>query len=145
MADSGRANNYNQCTSQDEDMGPKHCSTDGIATYGGHYSVLISNLEKDISPSAIKNFIYKQTAVMPEAYVFPRLLSDPFARGAIVVDCQKKVQIIYEFLGNNNHIVVSSRGRYLPLFNLNYVLTLHLICNLNGILYFTMLIYYTSS
>ncbi|KAL8519802.1 hypothetical protein ACS0TY_010659 [Phlomoides rotata] len=104
-------NNYNQWTSQDEDMGPKHCTTDGLATYDDHYSILLSNLEKDITPSAIKNFIYKQTAILPEAYVFPRLLSDPFARGAIVVDCQKKVQIIYEFLGSPNHLVVSSRGR----------------------------------
>lgn len=112
MADSGRTNNFNQWTSQDDDMGPKHCTTNSVATYDDHYCILISNLEKDITPSAIKNFLYEQTGILPDAYVFPRLLSDPFARGAIVVDCQKKVQKIYEFLCSPNHLVVSSRGRY---------------------------------
>lgn len=113
MADSGRISNSNQWTSQDEDMGPKPCNTDGFATSDGCYFILISNLEKDLSRSSIKNFIYKQTTILPQAFVFPRMLSDPFARGAIMVDCQKKVEIIYEFLDNPNHLVVSSRGRYL--------------------------------
>lgn len=74
--------------------------------------ILICNLENDLTPSSIKDFIYKQTSILPQAFIFPRLLSDPFTRGVIMVDSEKKVQIIYEFLENPNHIVVSLRGRY---------------------------------
>ncbi|KAL8519783.1 hypothetical protein ACS0TY_010645 [Phlomoides rotata] len=100
-AGSGKMCNYNAWPSQDEDLGSS-CYTEFI---------LICNLENDLTPSSIKDFIYKQTSILPQAFVFPRPLSDPFARGAIMVDSQKKVQIIYEFLENPNHIVVSSRGR----------------------------------
>ncbi|KAH6829321.1 hypothetical protein C2S53_011545 [Perilla frutescens var. hirtella] len=109
--DSAKISYYDQWTSHDEDMGPKSCNSDGSATTDGHFFILIDNLEKDLTPSAIENFIYEKTTILPEACVFPRQLSDPFARGAIMVDCQKKAQTIHEFLDNPNHFVVSSRGR----------------------------------
>ncbi|KAG8365743.1 hypothetical protein BUALT_Bualt17G0003600 [Buddleja alternifolia] len=109
--DSEMISNYKQCKSQDEDIGPEPCSIDGLPTAGEHHFILIHNLEKDLTPSSIKKFIYKQTTVLPQAFIFPRVLSDPYARGAIVVDCRKKVQTIYEFLDNPNHLIVSSKGR----------------------------------
>ncbi|KAK4413605.1 hypothetical protein Salat_2773200 [Sesamum alatum] len=109
--DSGSMSNHKQWKNQDEDIGPAPCNFDGLATAEGCHFIPINNLEKDLIPSTIKKFIYKQTGILPQAFVFPRLLSDPFARGAIVVDCRKKFQIINEFLDNPNHLIVSSRGR----------------------------------
>lgn len=109
MADSVKFSNYNQWTSQDEDMGPRSCSASGA---DGQFFIILNNLEKDLTPSSIVDFIYEKTTILPEARVFPRQLSDPFARGAIMVDCQKKAQTIHEFLDNPNHFVVSSSGRY---------------------------------
>lgn len=110
MADSGTISNY-QWTSQDEDMGPKSCSNRGSAI-AGQYFIILNNLEKDLTASSIVDFIYEKTTVLPEARVFPRQLSDPFARGAIMVDCEKKARTIHEFLDNPDHLVVSSSGRY---------------------------------
>ncbi|CAA0839053.1 Unknown protein [Striga hermonthica] len=104
---SWRINNYEQWTSQDEDIGPQ----DGLALAKHRHFILIHNLEKDIIPSSIKKFIYKKTNILSQAFVFPRQSLDPFARGAIVVDCEKKAQIIYDFLDNPNYIIESSRGR----------------------------------
>ncbi|XP_057768231.1 uncharacterized protein LOC130988421 isoform X3 [Salvia miltiorrhiza] len=111
MEDSAKISNYDQCTNQDEDMGPKPCNTNDSATSDGLFFLLIYNLEKDLSPSSIKSFIYEKTTILPEAYVFPSHVSQPFARGAIMVDSQMKVQTIYEYLDNPNHFVVSSSGR----------------------------------
>ncbi|KAL8034874.1 hypothetical protein ABFX02_12G059300 [Erythranthe guttata] len=95
--------------SRDEDIGSEPC--DVLAGAEGQHFILINNLEKDLNPSSIKKFIFEQTTILPQALVFPRLSSDPFARGAIVVDSQKKVQTIYKFLDNPNNLIVSSRGR----------------------------------
>ncbi|KAL6580713.1 hypothetical protein OROMI_006636 [Orobanche minor] len=110
--DSWRISNYEHWTSQDEDIGPHQCNIDGLATGNHEHFILIDNLEKDLTPSSIKKFIYKKTTILPQAFVFSRHLSDPCARGAIVVNCQKKVQIVCDFLANPNHLIVSSRGRY---------------------------------
>ncbi|KAI3467917.1 hypothetical protein Pfo_024580 [Paulownia fortunei] len=100
--DSGRISNYNQWTSQDEDIGPEPCNIDDLAIAEGQHFILINNLEKDLTPSSIKKFIYKQTTILPQAFVFPRLLSDPFARGAIVVDYQKQAMGYYrKSIGGN--------------------------------------------
>ncbi|KAL1563345.1 hypothetical protein AAHA92_05821 [Salvia divinorum] len=111
MKDSAKDSTYNQCTNQDEDMGPKPCITNDLATTDDHFFILINNLEKGLTTSVIKCFIYEKTTILVEAYVFPSQVSDPFARGAIMVDSQMKAQTVYEFLDSPNHFVVSSKGR----------------------------------
>ncbi|GFQ03180.1 hypothetical protein PHJA_002461800 [Phtheirospermum japonicum] len=112
LVETERISNYEQWTSQDEDIGPRRCNIgDGLATGKSQHFILINNLEKDVTPSSISKFIYNKTNIQTQAFVFPRRFSDPFARGAIVVGCPKKVQIVYEFLANPNHLIVSSRGR----------------------------------
>lgn len=104
----------NQWTNQDEDMGPISRISDDSAAAGkhSHFFILINNLEKDLNPLTIKDFIYEKTTIIPEACVFPSRLTDPFARGAIMVDSLKKAQTVEEYLDNANHLIVSSRGRY---------------------------------
>lgn len=112
MADPAKISKYDQCTNQDEDMGPKSGNTKDLVTADGHFFIFINNLEKDLTPSLIKSFIYEKTTILPEVYVFPSQLTDPFARGAIMVDSQTKAQTIHEYLDSPNHFIVSSRGRY---------------------------------
>ncbi|XP_047951608.1 uncharacterized protein LOC125196975 isoform X2 [Salvia hispanica] len=111
MEDSAKDSSYNQCTNQDEDMGPKPCNPNDLATSNDHFFIVINNLEKGLTASVIKSFIYEKTTILAEAYVFPSLVSDPFARGAIMVDSQTKAQTVHEFLDSPKHFVVSSKGR----------------------------------
>lgn len=104
MADLTMISNSNLRTNQDEDFGP--ISTDG------QFFILINNLEKDLTPLMIKNFIHEKTNILAEACVFPSRLTDPFARGAIMVNSLQKAKILHEYLDNPSHLVVSSRGRY---------------------------------
>ena len=117
MEDSAKDSSYNQCTNQDEDMGPKPCNPNDLATSNDHFFIVINNLEKGLTASVIKSFIYEKTTILAEAYVFPSLVSDPFARGAIMVDSQTKAQTVHEFLDSPKHFVVSSKGRYSLGFN----------------------------
>ncbi|KAL3824281.1 hypothetical protein ACJIZ3_020310 [Penstemon smallii] len=107
----GRICNYIHRMNQDDDIGPEPCNIDGSGTDKGQHLILVYNLEKDITPSSIKQFIYVQTDILPQAFVFPSLLHDQFARGAILVDCQQKFQTMYKFLSSPEHLIVSSRGR----------------------------------
>lgn len=77
-----------------------------------YYYIVIENLEKDIFPSTIMNFIHKQTNITAQAYVFPCSSSETYTRGAIVTDCKEKLEKLCAFLDNPDLIMVtSSRGR----------------------------------
>ncbi|XP_058218769.1 uncharacterized protein LOC131329578 isoform X2 [Rhododendron vialii] len=102
----GNSRKCHEANRQDKDLGGSN-----MGETGNHQFILIENLELDLSPSSIMEFIHKQTSISTEAYVFPNLLSESFTRGAIVVECKKKLKKIYDFLNNPDHIVTSSRGR----------------------------------
>ncbi|XP_065873287.1 uncharacterized protein [Euphorbia lathyris] len=72
---------------------------------------VIGNLDKDLHPSAIVEFIHCQTSVSVQAYIFPSFPSETYTKGVIRLDCQKDFQKLYEFLDSPNHIIVSWRGR----------------------------------
>ncbi|KAL6999865.1 hypothetical protein U1Q18_001021 [Sarracenia purpurea var. burkii] len=94
-------------TIQDVDFGWES----SMGETGSHHFIVIENLERNLSPSSIMEFIHKQTSIFVQAYVFPSLSSESYTRGAIVLDCRKKLKKIYEFLNNPDHLVMSSRGR----------------------------------
>ncbi|KAF7140481.1 hypothetical protein RHSIM_Rhsim06G0177900 [Rhododendron simsii] len=102
----GNSRKCHEANRQDKDLGGSNMGETGI-----HQFILIENLELDLSPSSIMEFIHKQTSISAEAYIFPNLSSESFMRGAIVVECKKKLKKIYDFLNNPDHIVTSSRGR----------------------------------
>ncbi|XP_059661271.1 uncharacterized protein LOC132307501 [Cornus florida] len=83
----------------------------GTEETGGQRFILIENLEIDLSPLSIMEFIHKHTSISPLAYVFPSLSSESFARGAIVLDCKKKHKNVYQFLDNHDHVITSTKGR----------------------------------
>ncbi|CAK9167194.1 unnamed protein product [Ilex paraguariensis] len=95
----------------DRDLGGNYIDMNSIKNPRIHYFILIENIEKDLSPSSIMEFIHKQTSVSPLAYVFPSLSMESYTRGAIVLDCKKELCKINEFLNNPDHIILSSRGR----------------------------------
>ncbi|XP_019194060.1 PREDICTED: uncharacterized protein LOC109188036 isoform X2 [Ipomoea nil] len=93
--------NHDANQDQDKDLGGE--------TLNSHF-ILIGNLERTLSPSSIREFIYRHTFISPQAYI---LLSSstPFARAVIVLDCKKQHEKVYRFLDNPDHFVVSMRGR----------------------------------
>ncbi|KAA8524882.1 hypothetical protein F0562_011305 [Nyssa sinensis] len=107
----GRFDKLHERIDQDRDFGGESLDIDGIEEIGGHHFILIENLEKDLSASSMMEFIHKQTSISPQAYIIPCLSSESYTRGAIVLDCKKKLKKIYEFLNNPDHIIMSSRGR----------------------------------
>jgi hypothetical protein len=78
-----------------------------------HCVLLIGNLDKDMYPSAIAEFIQKQISVRAQACVFPSVSSDIYTRGAIILDSEKDLQKVCKLLDSPDHIVMSSRGRYI--------------------------------
>lgn len=77
-----------------------------------HYVVLIDNVDKDMSPSTITEFIHRQTSISVRVFVLPSSTAETFTKGAIVLDSKKNLQKLCEFLDSPNHIIVSRRGRY---------------------------------
>ncbi|KAG6785168.1 hypothetical protein POTOM_010894 [Populus tomentosa] len=79
---------------------------------GGCSSVfLIDNLDKDLSPSTIVEFIHSRTSLSVQACVFPSLSSEMYTQGAIVLNCRKNLEKLSKFLDCQNHIIMSKRGR----------------------------------
>ncbi|XP_024965369.1 uncharacterized protein LOC112505687 isoform X2 [Cynara cardunculus var. scolymus] len=100
----GRGGFYPPLSDHDRDLG-------GVKETGCHHYIILENLEKDLSPSSMMEFLHVQTSITPQAFLFPSLSAETYARGAVVVDSRPKLKRIYEFLSNPNHFIVSSSGR----------------------------------
>ncbi|GAV68456.1 hypothetical protein CFOL_v3_11959, partial [Cephalotus follicularis] len=101
QAASRRISNLTDRIKQDEDVG-------GV---NRHYIVLIDNLEKELSSSTIVEFVRREISIASEACVFPSLSTESYTRGAILLKSEKDSQLLYGFLDNPNHIIVSSNGK----------------------------------
>ncbi|KAL5861687.1 hypothetical protein ACOSQ4_002983 [Xanthoceras sorbifolium] len=97
----GRISNLSNRNRQDEDVG-------GV---GNYYTILLENVEKELSPSTIIEFIHQQTSITVQAYVIPSLPSECCTRGVIVLGFQKDLEDLLDFLNYPDHFIVSSRGR----------------------------------
>ncbi|XP_057954191.1 uncharacterized protein LOC131148496 [Malania oleifera] len=82
-----------------------------IQETSNHYVILIENLETDLSPSTIVEFMNKWISISPQAYIFPSFSSDSFTKGIIVLDSREELETICSFINNPSHIIASSRGR----------------------------------
>ncbi|OVA19762.1 Indole-3-glycerol phosphate synthase [Macleaya cordata] len=96
---------------QDIDMGGKPITAENLREKDNCHFILIDNLEKDLAPRTIVNFIHKHVSIKSQAYVFPSLLSETYTRGIIVVDSKEKLQKLSDFLRNPAHLIMSSSGR----------------------------------
>ncbi|XVE72572.1 hypothetical protein DITRI_Ditri11bG0049100 [Diplodiscus trichospermus] len=91
-----------------------HCENTQDTDVGGDknlFTILVQNLEKELSPSTVSEFIHKQTSVSSQVYIFPSLPWEPYTNGVIVVDCKKDLEQLLGFLQNPNHFIVSLNGR----------------------------------
>lgn len=95
----------------DKDLGGEDMIHQPNASTGGHHIILITNLENNLSPSIIEQFIHKHTSILPEVLVFPSQSSVPYASGAICLDSETKLEKIFKFLLNSEHMIISARGR----------------------------------
>lgn len=74
--------------------------------------IIIDNLEKGLSPSAIMEFIHQQLSISCQAFVSPSKLLEIYARGGILLHSKGNFDKLLAFLENPDHIIVSSGGRY---------------------------------
>lgn len=95
----------------DEDLGRDFIHMNEFAETSIQHFLVIDNMEKDLSASTISEFIYKQTSVSSQAYVFPSRSAELFARGAIVSECKMEIEKIYHSLNNSDQLIVSAKGR----------------------------------
>ncbi|XP_039005743.1 uncharacterized protein LOC120133163 isoform X2 [Hibiscus syriacus] len=76
------------------------------------YLILVQNLEKELSSLTVSKFIYKQTSIATQVYIFPSLPWEPYTNGVIMLDCKRDVEgRLFDFLQNPYNFIVSSNGR----------------------------------
>ncbi|XP_071701520.1 uncharacterized protein [Rutidosis leptorrhynchoides] len=93
-----------ELSDDDRDLG-------GLKDTGCHHYIILENLEKDLCPILMMQFIHEQTSITGQAYIFPNLSVETYARGVIMVDNISNIKRIYEFINNSNHIITSFSGR----------------------------------
>ncbi|GLT73827.1 hypothetical protein SLA2020_456600 [Shorea laevis] len=97
----GRCRNLQDENRQDTDIG-------GVKKY---HAILVQNVEKDLSPTTVLKFIRQQTSLTPQVYILPSLKWESYTKAAIVLDCEKDLEQLYDFLQNPHHIIISSTGK----------------------------------
>ncbi|XP_076935706.1 uncharacterized protein LOC143602510 [Bidens hawaiensis] len=76
-----------------------------------HHYVLLENLDKDLCPLLMMEFIREHTSITAQTCVFPSLFGEIYARGAIMVDSSTKLKRIYDFVNDPSHLITSFSGR----------------------------------
>ncbi|KAE8651356.1 uncharacterized protein LOC101219940 [Cucumis sativus] len=75
------------------------------------YMILLENLDKGFSPVKLAKFLYEETLISPRVHIFPSLTFELYARGAVVMNCRRKLKRLYDFLDSPDHVILSSQGR----------------------------------
>lgn len=91
-----------------------HCDDRQDNDVGGDknlYIILLQNLEKELSPLTVSEFIRKQTSIAVLVHIFPSLPWEPYTNGVIVLASKKDLEQLFNFLQNPNHFIVSLNGR----------------------------------
>ncbi|RWW75841.1 hypothetical protein BHE74_00016100 [Ensete ventricosum] len=76
-----------------------------------HYAFWIDNLEKDLSPITMNDFIYGQTSLSSQLELSYGVLPVTSCSGMVHLRTEKDAKKLLDFLLDPAHIVVSSRGR----------------------------------
>ncbi|PIA35606.1 hypothetical protein AQUCO_03500158v1 [Aquilegia coerulea] len=96
---------------QDTNLGGRSGRVEDLKETPSYHFLLIENLEKDLSPLTIVDFVKRHVSLTSQSQVFPSLLMESFTRGIIVVESQEELQKLYDFIHNPVHMIISSRGR----------------------------------
>ncbi|KAL5537695.1 hypothetical protein UlMin_042906 [Ulmus minor] len=78
---------------------------------GKGYMVFIDNLEKDLTPATIEEFLRKEVSVSCQASVSPSLNLDICTRGSIFFDSKTIFNKFCDFMEDTKRIIMSSRNR----------------------------------
>ncbi|KAL9319480.1 hypothetical protein ACSQ67_011319 [Phaseolus vulgaris] len=73
--------------------------------------ILITNIDKELCPSTVTEFLRRHTSLSVRVFIFPSLSMEVYTRGAIMVHSEKEFQELCDFLNNPNCIITSSTGR----------------------------------
>jgi len=73
--------------------------------------ILIENLDKELCPSTVVEFLYKHTHVSASIFIFPSLSFEINTRGTIMSHTEQDFQTLCDFLTDQNYIITSSTGR----------------------------------
>ncbi|XP_047167283.1 uncharacterized protein LOC124836214 isoform X1 [Vigna umbellata] len=73
--------------------------------------ILITNMDKELCPSTVTEFLRRHTSLSVLVFIFPNLSMEVYNRGAIMVHSEKELQELCGFLNNPNCIITSSTGR----------------------------------
>lgn len=76
-----------------------------------YFSFWIENLENDLSPSIVREFISKEVHVPSQVILYPGLLSYSSCKGSIFVRAKELAEKLFDFLFNPAHMIVSTKGR----------------------------------
>ena len=74
--------------------------------------ILIANIDRELCPSTVTQFLHRHTSVLARVLIFPNLSSEVHTRGAIILDSEKEFQEMCGFLNDPKCIIASSTGRY---------------------------------
>ncbi|KAF5205479.1 Sawadee domain containing protein [Thalictrum thalictroides] len=96
---------------QDTNLGGTSGLVEDLSETPSYHFILIENLEKDLSPLTIMDFVKKHVSITSQAQVFPSLSMESFTRGIIAVESQGELQKLYDFIDNPAHMIISSRGK----------------------------------
>lgn len=96
---------------EDIDLGGRCGLTEEFTEASTFHFLLIDNLEKDLSPSAIMDFVRRHLSINSKAQLFPSLSSELYTKGILWVDSPVALQKLSDFLNNPSHMVLSSKGR----------------------------------
>ncbi|XP_020108986.1 uncharacterized protein LOC109724548 isoform X3 [Ananas comosus] len=75
-----------------------------------YFSFWIENLENDLSPSIVREFISKEVHVPSQVILYPGLLSYSSCKGSIFVRAKELAEKLFDFLFNPAHMIVSTKG-----------------------------------
>ncbi|KAL2326217.1 hypothetical protein Fmac_025275 [Flemingia macrophylla] len=73
--------------------------------------ILIANIDRELRPSTVKEFLHRHTSVSASVFIFPSLSLEVYTRGAIMLHSEKQFQEMCDFLNNPNYFITSSSGR----------------------------------
>lgn len=74
--------------------------------------ILITNIDKELCPLTITEFLRRHTSVSARVVIFPSFSMEVYTKGAIMVNSTREFQELCDFLNNPNRIITSSTGRY---------------------------------
>lgn len=86
---------------------------DDMDVGGALYMVIVENLEKEISPFTIMEFIQQQVSITCQASVSASKSSELYTRAIILLDNKENLEKFSDFLESPDHVIISSAGRYI--------------------------------